>query len=55
MYVLTGQLCLCAVFCREFETLLHIVKATVGSGILNLPAAVKNAGVVVSLHCPKVE
>ncbi|XP_028401845.1 proton-coupled amino acid transporter 1-like isoform X1 [Dendronephthya gigantea] len=31
----------------DFETLLHIVKATMGSGILNLPAAVRNAGVVV--------
>lgn len=38
---------LCMLCCRDFETLLHIVKATVGSGILNLPAAVMNAGVLV--------
>ncbi|XP_028401847.1 proton-coupled amino acid transporter 1-like isoform X3 [Dendronephthya gigantea] len=31
----------------DFETLLHIVKATIGTGVLNLPSAFRNAGVVV--------
>lgn len=33
---------------RELDTILHLVKATISSGFMNLPAAVGHAGILVN-------